>query len=261
MKKFRLSFLLAITLVLSSFSGFASADTEQGAEDTFLKIMRQADQLKDNGATDKVIDKFLKSQGVEVLSSNTVTLNENENEFEANVGEYNALNIDPGDRKLTTRITKDSGRYYAWVQIDRLPTLPANATFEDHPASYDLVSINWNPTYFNYVANGVTNNNMWLADADYRDKGTILFNIYDNLDQGSTVSAYAKLSVKKVGSTTTAVKYTHTYDKTQETKSYSGNAKWTWGSPLEVGVSYTVASTLVEANWSKSATASVKTSL
>nr|WP_145405023.1 hypothetical protein [Paenibacillus xylanexedens] len=261
MKKLKLSLLLAISLVLSSFSGMASAESIKEPEDNFPKLMQQADQLKDNGATDIQIDKFLKSQGVEVLSSSTMTLDENGNELGASSEGVSIMNIDASVRKITTRVTKDSGRYYAWVQIDRVPTLPANATFEDYPASYDVVSINWNPTFFDYVANGVTNNNMWLADADYRDKGTILFNIYDNLDRGSTVSAYAKLSAKKAGSTTTAAKYTHTYDKTQKSTTYSGNASWTWGSPLSVGVAYAVATSEVEANWSKSATASVKVSL
>ncbi|MGO4529088.1 hypothetical protein AB4Z30_08395 [Paenibacillus sp. 2TAF8] len=261
MRKLKLSFLLAISLVLSSLSGLASAESNKETEDNFPKLMQQADQLKDSGATDKEIDKFLKSQGVQVLSSNTITLDEKGNELSASSGEVSIMNIDAADRKVTTRVTKDSGRYYAWVQIDRMPTLPSNATFEDYPASYDVVSINWNPAYFNYVANGVTNANMWLADADFRDKGTILFNIYDNLDRGSTVSAYAKLSAKKAGSTTTAVKYTHTYDKTQKSSTYTGNASWSWGSPLGVGVSYAIATSEVEANWSKSATASVKVTL
>lgn len=200
---------------------------------------------------------FLESKGIEVLASDTVI-------FDAKGNESNSMTpmaLSPQLRVLTNYITKDSDRYYAWVQVEKKASLPADATYELYPASYDVVSINWDSKKFNYVSSGTSNSaNMWLADADNRNSGTILFNIYDNLEGGGdawTVSAYAKLSAKTTGQTTTAAKYTHTYDTTQKSEQYSGTASWTWGSPLEIGVNYTVTTTDVEKNWTKAATASV----
>ena len=147
----------------------------------------------------------------------------------------------------------------AWVSVERLASLPGDASIESYPASYDLVSINWDSNKFNYVSSGVSNGNMWLADADQRNSGTILFNMYDNIEFQNfwSVSAYAKLSAKTTGQTTTSTKYTHTYDTKQKSTSYSGSAAWTWGSPINLGVNYSVTITDAESNWSKSATASV----
>lgn len=214
--------------------------------------------MKDNGATNQDVIQFLNSKGIEVLASNSVIIDSKGNEV-SGVNGISPMALDPSLRVLTNYITKDSGRYYAWVQVEKRATLPANATYENYPASYDVVSINWDPKKFDYVANGTSNSNMWLADADQRNAGTILFNIYDNFDavNATTVSAYAKLSAKTTGQTTTAAKYTHTYDVTQKTTTYSGTAKWTWGSPLDLGVSYSVTQTEKETNWTKAATASV----
>ncbi|WP_151208780.1 hypothetical protein [Paenibacillus yonginensis] len=198
----------------------------------------------------------MNSKGIEVLSSNSVILDDEGNELSRDGG-LSINSLEPHLRVLTNYITKDSGRYYAWVQVVKQDTLPVNATYESYPASYDVVSINWDPKKIDYVANGTSGANMWLADADQRNAGTILFNIYDNFDAENTtsVSAYAKLSAKTTGQTTTAAKYTHTYDLTSKTTTYTGTASWTWGSSASVGINYTVTSK--ETNWSKAATASV----
>lgn len=256
MKKSRFVFLLILTFVFCSFSGIGSLEAAQG--DDFTEILQQVDKMKTDGATYQDIEQFLNSKGIEVLARSTMTLDARGNE----VGNISTRALSSNLRRVTNWITKDSGRYYAWVQVERVRSLPADATYEDYPASYDLVSINWDPNVFTYVANGVSNNNMWLADADQRNKGTILFNMYDNLSAGvETVSAYAKLSAKKAQLTTTAVKYTHTYDKTEKTTTYTGSANWKWGNAAEVGVNYSVTETNIEANWTKAETANVTTTL
>ncbi|WP_127589796.1 hypothetical protein [Paenibacillus lautus] len=253
MKKFKLV-LLAISLILCSFAGVASADEAQGDE-SFGETIQQVDQMRENGATNEEVIQFLNSKGIEVLASDSVIVDNRGNE----VSDISPQALDPSLRVLRNYITKDSGRYYAWVQVEKKATLPANATYEPYPASYDLVSINWDPKKFDYVANGVTNRNMWLADADQRNAGTILFNIYDNFDgeNVSVVSGYAKLSAKGTGQTTTAAKYTHTYYVNKNTSTYSGTAKWSWGNPLDVGVSYSITTIQNETYWPTAATASV----
>jgi len=254
MKKIKFIFLLALSLVLSSLSGIASADAVQG-EDDFGITLQQVDQMKRSGATDQAVITFLNSQGIEVLASDSVILDNSGNQQ----SEISTRAVDTSLRKLTNWITKDSGMYYAWVSVERLASLPSSATIESYPASYDVVSINWDSKKFKYVASGATNGNMWLADADQRESGTILFNMYDNVEHQNlwTVSAYAKLSAKTTGQTTTSAKYTHTFDAKSTSTSYSGQASWQWGSPLNLGVNYSVTITDKESNWTKAATANV----
>lgn len=100
---------------------------------------------------------------------------------------------------------------------------------------------------------------MWLADADQRYNGTLLFNIFDNFDavNATVVSTYAKLSAKGTGLTTTAAKYTHTYYVNKKSSTYSGTANWTWGKPLALGVSYSLTTSTEEASWPRAASTNV----
>ena len=111
MKKITFVFLLAISLVLSSLSGIASADAVQG-EDDFGIILQQVDQMKTTGATNQEVITFLNSQGIEVLASNSVIVDNLGNEYSP----ISTMALSTSLRKITNWITKDSGMYCLGVR-------------------------------------------------------------------------------------------------------------------------------------------------
>ena len=255
-------FSLMLTLVLS-LTSLLSASANGNEDKDFGSILNQAGILEENGASQSEVIDFFASQGITVQDVSTKYVDIHGREVAA-PSEFSTFSLDAVYREITNWTGTDSSKnYYAWAKVRMIADIQQGWVYEMYPASYDVLSINWNPNYLSYVSNGIDtgSGNVWLADADQRDNGSVLFSLKDNPLPDHYVQVYVKLKAKKAGSTTTSAKYTHTYDQTSSSESYSGNASWTWGSPLTVGVSYSVTTTSKEANWSKAATASVSVTL
>ncbi|WP_156934140.1 hypothetical protein, partial [Paenibacillus zanthoxyli] len=121
---------------------------------------------------------------------------------------------DKNDRTLTTN--------YIFVTLNS-----PSGGFEQYPASYDVLSINWDKDIFTYVSNN--SSNAWLSDATKSMDGTVIFGFEDNdAYDPFTVSAWATLSTKsgKRGVLTSAnTLFTHTYDSTQSSTLTASNLR------------------------------------
>lgn len=126
---------------------------------------------------------------------------------------------------------------------------------EDYPGSYDVVSINWQSSYLDFRSYATDTTNVWLADADKMNSGTMIWNTRDNVD-GSTYIGLRQKTYPDGRTANSSVKYTHTYDATESSTTQGGTAGISWGTSgggLNVGYSYSVTTTTKEEQWPRSA--------
>lgn len=230
--------------------------------DRVKNILKQAAELDQSGASLEEVISFKESQGLQVLDVSEVYVDLYGNEINPNgIG---TLALDAAYRKITNTMDYDpqTGEYNIYGKIEHIADLGQGWMHEPHPASYDVVSADWNSDLLQYRSWGLlsgSSSNFWLNDATQREKGSLLFNLKDNFPGGTSIHFYVELrkAGSKTGTTSTQIRYTHTYDKTAKTTTYSGNASYQWGNPgPSFGVTYTVLTTQVEANWSRSGTTS-----
>ncbi|UJF32230.1 hypothetical protein [Paenibacillus hexagrammi] len=231
-----LSAIISLSLIatVASAAPAASADTKTTDKDKLQKVMAHVKQMRDSGSSIEDITKYKKTQGIETKSYNTIYVDENGNEISSTKG-FSTQSLEAQYRAITNYIDYDgsTGEYIINSEVKATTGL----------CGCDPI--------------------IWLADADKRDDGTVLFNLKDNWfrDALQGYTAYSWVVVRPLTSsstsTTSSVKYTHTYETTQTTTSYTGSADWTWYSSGTIGVSYTVNTSNIEAKWDKSATANV----
>ncbi|MCU6708881.1 hypothetical protein M6D81_09125 [Paenibacillus sp. J5C_2022] len=198
------------------------------AELTIEEIYQAVDDLREAGATDDEVISFKSQHGIQTISKETVTVDRYGNEVSPD--QFSILALNPGYHTVTNWVDyleqgTYAGKYAIYAEQERAEgSAPGTAWGEEYPASYDVVGISWDPSVFQYVASmTLDSNSNWLQDVSNRLDGTVLFSLKDNF--GFFTSSW--VIVNKLQSnvnTSTAVKYTHTYDKTKTRTTYSGNA-------------------------------------
>ncbi|WP_168121226.1 hypothetical protein [Paenibacillus sp. HB172176] len=247
-----------LTLLFGSNMAWASP-----SELTLDEVYQQVALMKSNGATQNEIISFKSEHGINTVSVSTVDYDMNGNVINQNSGGISPLGMPTTYTSVNTWIDSiEQGQYAGYYTIYAEQQRVCYTTYcldEAYPASYDVMSINWNTDDFEYISYGQpSSSKLWLADADQRYGGTVLFNVLDNYDNNNTsggyVAGYVIVDRLNSNTSTAAVKFTHTFDKTESSTSTTGQAGWQWGAPLNVGVSYTVTKTTTEDNWSISDT-------
>lgn len=162
--------------------------------------------MQNNGTDEELSDK-LKPLGVEL-----------ETKKNSKIG---PTAMQAGDINLELSTAKRAGQSYyrliaSWNPKDN----------EFYPATYDLLSIEWDPTVGEYYSSNVGDTKYVTArDGSERKKGIYLFNVHDTeLDFGSYAAVY--VTKKKNSTLDFGARYVHTFDTR------------TWGTSFEANFSY-----------------------
>lgn len=147
------------------------------------------------------------------------------------ISEFAPLTIEANELTLTAYSTKRVGDSF-W----RINSSWSSSLSEGRPASYDLVSIEWDPdkaSYYGYNVSSSTKNPTTARDGSKRGSGIYLFNSQDKAY--IALDSYAVVYVtKKSGSKLDyGTKYTHSYAKTDVT--ISGEANFEFQKTGKVG--------------------------
>ncbi|GED61421.1 hypothetical protein ABER61_27920 [Brevibacillus formosus] len=151
--------------------------------------------------------------------------------------------IEAGDLNFSVSSAKRTGESFYRLIASWDPDIS-----EVYPATYDLVSIEWDPKVGQYYSSNVGSTSYTTArDGSKRLEGVYLFNVHDyKLGFGSYAAVYV---TKKTNSTLEyGSKYVHTYD----TVSWSGNfqANFTWEKLGPTGgASFSLSPSMTEKSW------------
>lgn len=255
MKKISVLLCLALLMVMSVPTAYGAPQQDDVNID---EIYNHVTTLIQSGASDKEIEEYKNANGISTVNKEVVNIDKSGKSIRPS--SITVMSTQPSSYTLTIwhdRNDRTLTTNYIFVSLDS----DLYSSIESYPASYDVLSINWDKNVFTFVQTN-TSASAWLADATKSMDGTVLFNFEDDDVFWSGVSVWATLSTKSGQRgvlTSSNTLFTHTYDSTQKNTSSTGNASVTWGQPVSLGYSYTVNTTSVEKNWTFADTTSFTT--
>ena len=249
-----------VTMLMCSLflpTAFAEKQDDNDDEET-IEIFDEIGELRKEGKLEKdEIEGMIEKSDWTVVEHKRIIVDKNGKEIEVEDGDFSVNYVDPGYFTIDLWINAHDRYRDRWTAFADWEW----SDWELYPASFDVLSFNWDPDLLKYVSRKPTDEeSVWIMSAEERDNGTLLFNVRDRVslvDKNRTGSYYVNLRQVDYPNpdefTSVSVKYTHTYDTTQKSTEFSGEAGIDWGTGGTIGVSYRVISTTVEKNWSKSA--------
>jgi len=211
-------------------------------------LKKQVDTLSDT-EFDKFMHNYVK-ENKNYLSSSELTnrLNMLGIEFSMKdraTPEFSAQAIGVDQITLSSYSAKRGGDSYYRLYISW-----DSSVSEARPGSYDLVSIEWDPTVGAYYdANVGDTTKATKRDGSRRTSGIYLFNVLDNkLDFDTYATVY--VTPKKSGWLEYGSKYTHTYSKTSTSTTVGAAFNYATAGSTG-GLTYNVTLSETEASWDK----------
>ncbi|MDC0764262.1 hypothetical protein POF51_26435 [Brevibacillus sp. AG] len=192
--------------------------------DSFINNLVQA-----NKGTDKELKEKLKPIGVE---------------FETNTNDQiGPTAIEAPDLNFSVSSAKRTGESFYRLIASWNPSIS-----EVYPATYDLLSIEWDPKVGQYYSANVGSSTYATArDGSKRLEGVYLFNVHDyKFGFGSYAAVYV---TKKTNSTLEyGAKYVHTYDTVSWSSNFQANFTWEKLGPTG-GASFSLSPSMKEKSW------------
>lgn len=253
----RNSLLLTATAfaTLCSMSSVPAFAKEAHADRTVFKRITQLQ--KTQHLTDDQIEKMLKQAGWVTVSKETkhFYVDSSGKLVSADTVQGAAItplsHADPYFITLTLYTDYDEHNPMEWVMYGTWQW-DWGGGWEDNPGSYDVVSLDWDPSKFSYEGYGMADTSgypYWVSDGSHRFDGTIIWEVRDNRNGGIWVYLHQK--VGRGIHTSGEIKYTHTYTTKSTSSQYGVNI--VWGQPSSLGWSYTVTTTQQDMQWSRAA--------
>ncbi len=281
MKKNKFLFTAASILAFCTFSTTNASATEiddynEPAVDVVVERLAEtiSDSLSSQGSFDEsVIDSIsteindLSDKDFDKLMHDVVLenkyqpealkdiLEEVDVEFQAPQLQKNSISllaIDSHQIKLNSYSTKRATDSYYRLNISWTSSI-----LEARPATYDTVSIEWEPkkaTYFGNSHSTATNKNpVTPKDGSKRSKGIYLFNSQDK--SNATLDGYAVVYVKPTSAKGSTLefgsKYAHTYGVTSSTVTGEASIGYSPSERFSGGLSFSVDSETNVAKWGR----------
>lgn len=268
MKKNLLTRLTLMTCAFSflNLSSVAYAKTTQSVDALKASIQQKSahefdqymmEYMKNEQANKKSLNemkKDLKSIGVELVNYKKTSISKSNSSTNKNSNIIKpATTTYPSDVTISSYIAKRAADpYYSiYSEVDDVNTLY-------NCGSLDLLSVEWNPSYFTFYSygsaynssNGSSTSFISLFDTSKRSSGIILFNVEDKrMYAGDSVCGVAYVKVNKSGSSEFQAKYIHTYDDSSINWTVGGNVGYSQKDGWNGGATFTISPSSSTKSW------------
>ncbi|KZE50516.1 hypothetical protein AV540_13060 [Brevibacillus parabrevis] len=153
------------------------------------------------------------------------------------------LAIEAGDLNFSVSSAKRTGESFYRLIASWSPSIS-----EFYPATYDLMSIEWDPAVGQYYSSNVGSTKYATArDGSKRDQGVYMFNVHDyQIGFGSYAAVYV---TKKANKTLEyGAKYVHTYDTVTWSSNFEANFSYAKTGPTG-GLTFSFSPSKTEKSW------------
>lgn len=212
--------------------------------------------IKEGQANKKTIDQmknYLNSVGVELKSYKKTYIPKETTQKTNSLTTTASTTTYPSDVSISSYIAKRIGDSYyrIYTQVDHINTLW-------NCGSLDLLSVEWDPTYFSYYSynsvyystRGSSTSFINLFDTSKRSSGILLFSVEDaRMYAGDSVSGVAYVKPIKSGSSEFQGKYIHTYDDTSFNWTVGGNVGYSKKDGWNGGMTFTISPSTTTKSW------------
>lgn len=263
MKKVLLPALLIITLLIACVPAYASSIVDIDnlnnlslstlSDKEVQKLKKQINRLADS-EFDKFIVEYLRTEvnkqvAKEKLAKLDVQL------VLPSTKVIEPLKLDAWELDLSVYTVKRGGDSFHRIIADYVPS-----DKETYPASYDAIGITWDPSKASYYAYNVSSQqHSSLKDYSERNKGIVVFNVYDSrLSVGGVYYDAVYVTPKVSGAWMDfGAKYTHTYVTYNTSVTLNPSISYTTPGIVSGSLNYKLNISSVESSWQKADTNAV----
>lgn len=232
---------------LTSLSNISLSDI---SSDDLGKLKEQVKKLSDKDFDRFIVDYLVKEDDKKVAKEKLAQLDVQISEPKA--GTIQPLSLEAWDLDLSVTAAKRGGESF-W----RLIAYYTPNGLETYPASYDALSVTWDPSqasYYSYSVSSSTNSS--LKNYSQKNNGIIVFNVYDKKFVYGNTYYDAAYVTPKISSEWLdfGAKYVHTYTTYSTTVTLNPAISYTYPGLVSGSMDFTLTLAQQESSWDKADT-------